>query len=300
MPSNLGVEQQSQIVGMSQAGLSIQKIAVRMGVPKSTVHDIIRRFREHGACADCPKPGRPPLLNEADRQNLENFITHNRRANLKEISHAIPNNVSHRTIRKAIHDLGKRSCIAPKKPYLCEVDFDQQLTFSQQFGHWNLQAWARIIWTDELAFELGKKADQKITHGMGGFHWQHQRPTCFLDGTQMAAMFIEQVYEPHLQPFYNHMVNAPYIRTRDCIAMMEDGTPIHTARISNEWRAANQIDKLPWPAHCADLNPIENVWKGLKTWVTKHHQPHTMDELCVAIQSAWDDLSPAFFEKLLI
>ncbi|MBW0473414.1 hypothetical protein O181_013129 [Austropuccinia psidii MF-1] len=96
------------------------------------------------------------------------------------------------------------------------------------------------------------------------------------------------------------MVNAPYIRTRDRIAMMEDGAPIHTARISNEWRATNHIDKLPWPAHSPDLNPIENVWKVLKTRVTKHHQPRTMEELCAAIQSAWDDLSPAFFEKLLI
>ncbi|MBW0583334.1 hypothetical protein O181_123049 [Austropuccinia psidii MF-1] len=96
------------------------------------------------------------------------------------------------------------------------------------------------------------------------------------------------------------MVNAPYIRTRDKIAMMEDGAPIHRAQISNEWRATNQIDKLPWPAHSPDLNPIENVWKVMKTRVTKHHQPCTMDKLRAAIQSSWDNLSPAFFEKLLV
>ncbi|MBW0460407.1 hypothetical protein O181_000122 [Austropuccinia psidii MF-1] len=96
------------------------------------------------------------------------------------------------------------------------------------------------------------------------------------------------------------MVNAPYIRTCNHIAMMEDGTPIHTTQILNEWRATNQVDKLPWPAHSPDLNLIENVWKVLKTHVTKHHQPCTMDKLCAAIQSTWDDLSPAFFEKLLI
>ncbi|MBW0589875.1 hypothetical protein O181_129590 [Austropuccinia psidii MF-1] len=113
-------------------------------------------------------------------------------------------------------------------------------------------------------------------------------------------MFIQQVYKPHLQPFYNHMVNAPYIRTCNCIVMMEDGAPIHTAQISNKWQATNQIDKLPWPAHSPDLNLIENVWKVLKTRVTKHHQPCTMDKLRAAIQSTWDDLSPTFFEKLLI
>ncbi|MBW0473417.1 hypothetical protein O181_013132 [Austropuccinia psidii MF-1] len=222
MPSNLGVEKRSQIVGMSQASLSIRKIALRMGVPKSAVHDTIRRFQEHGACADRPKPGRPPLLNEADRQNLDNYITHNRRANLNKILQAIPNNVSNRTISKAIHDLGKRSCIAPKKPYLREVDFHRRLTFAQQFGHWNIQAWARIIWTDESSFELGKKADQvrvwrtpqekyslqnvQVNHRSGrrslmvwgAFIGSTKGPLVFLDGTQTAATFIEQVYEPHL------------------------------------------------------------------------------------------------------
>ncbi|MBW0581935.1 hypothetical protein O181_121650 [Austropuccinia psidii MF-1] len=107
-----------------------------MGVPKSTVHDTIRRFQENGSCADRPKTGQPPSTKE---------------------------------------------------------------------------------------------------------------PLVFLDGTQTASTFIEKVYEPHLQSFYNYIVNAPYIRTRDCIAMMEDGAPIHMAQTSNKWRAANQIDKLPWP-----------------------------------------------------
>ncbi|MBW0583335.1 hypothetical protein O181_123050 [Austropuccinia psidii MF-1] len=142
MPDNHGVEQRSQIVRMSQAGLSIRMISWRMGVPKSTVHDTIRRFLENGFCANRPKTGRPPSLNDADRRNLDAFITHNQWANLNEISRAIPNNVSNCTISKAIHDLGKRSCIAPKKPYLCQLDFDQRFTFAQEFGHWTLQQWA--------------------------------------------------------------------------------------------------------------------------------------------------------------
>ncbi|MBW0475306.1 hypothetical protein O181_015021 [Austropuccinia psidii MF-1] len=163
-----------------------------------------------------------------------------------------------------------------------------------EFAHWTLQQWAQIIWMDESSFKLGKKSDQ------GAFIGSTKGPLVFLDGTQTATTFIQQVYKPHLRPFYNFMVNTPYIRTCDCIAMMEDGTPIHTTQISNEWRATNQIDKFPWPAHSPDLNPIKNVWKVMKTRVTKHHQPCTMDKLHAAIQSSWDDLSPAFFEKLLL
>ncbi|MBW0565544.1 hypothetical protein O181_105259 [Austropuccinia psidii MF-1] len=254
-----------------------------MGVPKLTVNDTIRWLQENGSCANCPKSGWPPLLNDADQQNLDAFIMQNQQANLNEILCSILSNASIQTLIKAVHDLGKQSCIAPKKPYLRQLDFNQRLTFVQQFVQW-----ACIIWMDESLFQLGKKADQ------------HERPTRFLDGTQTASTFIQQVYEPHLRLFYNFMVNAPYIRTRDCIGMLEYGTPIHTAQISNKWRATNQIDKLPWTAHLPDLHPIKNVWKLMETCVTKNHQPCTIDKLHEAIQSAWDDLSAAFFEKFLI
>ncbi|MBW0588593.1 hypothetical protein O181_128308 [Austropuccinia psidii MF-1] len=134
----------------------------------------------------------------------------------------------------------------------------------------------------------------------GAFIGRTKWPLVFLDGNQTAEWFVQQVYKPHLQPFYDYMVDAPYIRNRERIAMMEDGVPIHTARISNEWQARNQIDKLPWPAHLPNLNPIKNVWKTIKTQVSKHHQPHTMDKLRAAIQMAWNKISPHFFDKLLL
>ncbi|MBW0481067.1 hypothetical protein O181_020782 [Austropuccinia psidii MF-1] len=99
--------------------------------------------------------------------------------------------------------------------------------------------------------------------------------------------------ESFIQQVYNYMVDAPYICTCECIAMMEDGAQIHTTRISNEWHARNQIDKLPWTAHLPNLNPI-------KTQVSKHHQPHTMDKLRATIQMAWNELSPNFFNKIIL
>ncbi|MBW0472978.1 hypothetical protein O181_012693 [Austropuccinia psidii MF-1] len=128
----------------------------------------------------------------------------------------------------------------------------------------------------------------------GSFIGRTKGPLVFLDGNQTAELLIQQVYKPHLCLFYDFMVDAPYICSQERIAMMEDGVPIHTARISNEWHARNRIDKLPWPAHLPDLNPIKNMWKTIKTRVNKHHQPHTMDELRAAIQMAWNELSPTF------
>ncbi|MBW0481734.1 hypothetical protein O181_021449 [Austropuccinia psidii MF-1] len=125
---------------------------------------------------------------------------------------------------------------------------------------------------------------------------------CFVGSTKgplNAAAFIEQVYNPALLPFLNQMANAPYIQGRQNIVMMEDGAPIHTAWLSNEWHQAHAIAKLPLPAHSPDLNPIENVWHKMKSCVIKHYNPHTIAELRAAIYGAWNDLPAQFLADLL-
>ncbi|MBW0589421.1 hypothetical protein O181_129136 [Austropuccinia psidii MF-1] len=101
----------------------------------------------------------------------------------------------------------------------------------------------------------------------------------FLNRPLNSEAFIEKVYDPALPPFFNQMANAPYIQGHQNIALMEDRAPIHTARLSNEWRQANAIAKIPWPAHSLDINPIENVWRKMKSHVIKHYSPHTIAKL---------------------
>ncbi|MBW0576292.1 hypothetical protein O181_116007 [Austropuccinia psidii MF-1] len=95
------------------------------------------------------------------------------------------------------------------------------------------------------------------------------------------------------------MAQAPYIQGLHQIALMKDGAPIHTARISNEWRTANGIIKMPWPAHSPDLNPIKNLSKKMKIHVIKHYKAWKMDDLQVAITAAWNKIPVNFLNQLL-
>ncbi|MBW0571071.1 hypothetical protein O181_110786 [Austropuccinia psidii MF-1] len=52
----------------------------------------------------------------------------------------------------------------------------------------------------------------------------------------------------------------------------------------------NGANKMDWPAHSPDLNPKKNIWKSMKSQISKLYQPQMLDELKHAIQALWDDL----------
>ncbi|MBW0478425.1 hypothetical protein O181_018140 [Austropuccinia psidii MF-1] len=69
--------------------------------------------------------------------------------------------VSINNLYKAIHELGKQSCIAVKKPYLSPQHMQHRLDFARAHLHWTIADWSQVIWTDKSLFELGKPVTQR-------------------------------------------------------------------------------------------------------------------------------------------
>ncbi|MBW0576432.1 hypothetical protein O181_116147 [Austropuccinia psidii MF-1] len=85
------------------------------------------------------------------------------------------------------------------------------------------------------------------------------------------------------------MEQAPWLCCHQCILLMEDNTPIQTAQASTDWQNWHNIQKLNWSAHSPDLNPIGNIWKTMKSQISKLYQPQMVDKLEHAINAAWTD-----------
>ncbi len=70
---------------------------------------------------------------------------------------------------------------------------------------------------------------------------------------------------------------------------IDDGAGYHTSKMTTKWC---QKFGLYVPSQSPDLNPIENLWRIIKTRVsTQRHRIHSLEEM---IQEEWDKLTEDF------
>ena len=82
--------------------------------------------------------------------------------------------------------------------------------------------------------------------------------------------------------------------------VMEDGAPVHWAKIAKSFRDTNAMASIPHPPQSPDLNPIEHVWKKLKVLVNQRPtRPKNKDELWVALQEEWEKIDVGFVNALI-
>ena len=48
---------------------------------------------------------------------------------------------------------------------------------------------------------------------------------------------------------------------------MHDNAPIHTAAVVKEYLGTHGIEHMVWPPYSLDLNPIENIWGLMKSYI---------------------------------
>jgi transposase len=73
-------------IDLFKNGEKISDIARVLQQPKSTISDIIKRFREAGTVENRPRSGRPRAMDDSDYRQLEKIVKNERRAPLVEIT----------------------------------------------------------------------------------------------------------------------------------------------------------------------------------------------------------------------
>jgi transposase len=77
---------------------------------------------------------------------------------------------------------------------------------------------------------------------------------------------------------------------------MQDGASPHRAQNTKDFFHEKALHLLWWPANSPDLNPIENVWRLLKSRVQKRC-PLIKADLWQCIEEEWARITPQEIRK---
>lgn len=156
------------------------------------------------------------------------------------------------------------------------------------------------MWTDESSFEVGKNfrkvrvwrtMDEKYHNSCLAPSFKSGRTSAMVWGAFIGSSMSNLVVIPQGQSKAVDFINIVYkgellgfLGTTTNAFLMEDGAPIHRAKVSKDWRDQHSIKTFQWSAQSPELNPIENMWSILKNAV--HHRrirPRTVKDMLIAL-----------------
>ena len=148
--------ERGEVIGLLEESCSERKISKLLDIPKSTVHDTIKKFSETGTTENFFQPGRPRILNELNSQQLKKIIQDEPRATASQIQEEFQEEtnlpVSVKTIRREIYNLGFSLCVAAHKPLLNDIQKQNRLNWCMERRDWSIRRWKNVIWSDESRF----------------------------------------------------------------------------------------------------------------------------------------------------
>ncbi len=266
------------------------QIAKALQISSSTVHNIIKSFRETGEISVHKGQGRRPLLDARGLWALRRHCITHRHDSVIDITkwaqEYFQKPLSVNTICRAIcrcqlklyHAKKEAICEHCSEVPLCPVDqgsFKMDCSIGKVF-YGQTSPNMTFCWKSRTpvlrAKEEGdlpacyqhsvqKPASLMVwgcisAYGMGSLH--------VLEGTMNAERYIK-VLEQHMLP------------SRRRVFQLDNAKP-HTAAITTAWLRSRRVRVLNWPACSPDLSPIENVWRIIK-WKIHQRRPRTLQQL---------------------
>lgn len=311
-------ELREKIVQMFRNNISQRAIARNLGISPSSVHNIIKRFREYGEISTKKRQGSKPKLDARDLRMLRRHCIANRHQSIQNITmwaqDHFKTTLSATTIRRYIIKCNLNLYYAKRKPFINKIQKRRRLLWSRAHLKWRVSKWNSVLWSDESTFQVvmgqqgrrvlrtkeekdhpdcyQRKAQKPASvmvwgcisaNGMGNLH--------ICKGTINAERYIE-VLEQHMLPSRQRL-----FRGRPCIFQQDNARP-HSAKVTKAWLHSKGVRVLDWPACSPDLSPIENVWRIMKRRI-RQRRPYTVEQLKLYIKEEWERIPPAKLKELV-
>ncbi|GFU49460.1 transposable element Tcb2 transposase [Trichonephila clavipes] len=112
------------------------------------------------------------------------------------------------------------------------------------------------------------------------------------NGTMTGQQYIDEVLLPHVRLFRGAV--------GDKFVFMDDNATCHRTLAVQDCLDSEGIQRLVWPEHSLDLNPIENVWDALGRQVAgRNHPPTNKNTLIHVLTEEWDKLPQQLLDNVV-
>ena len=88
-------------------------------------------------------------------------------------------------------------------------------------------------------------------------------------------------------------------RILDIATFQHDNARPHTAPVTANFLAQNNVNVLPWPALSLDINPIKHIWDELGRRARTNHQINNVQNLTRALQREWQALPNVLIRRYI-
>jgi transposase len=311
-----------QIIGMNKVGTKKAEISRVTGKSYSTVTRTINRYETTGSVTPKKRLGPSPILKDRDLRVLERIVKKNRNATLQAITNEFNQGyeikVSKHTIRRRLHDLGLKACVAVSKPLLSKKNIVARLSWAKDHKK-KATNWKHVVWSDESKFNLinsdgrtlvwrqpkdkySSDCVQPKVQGNGGSvtvwgcFWYGGLGPLVIINQNITQDFYVDILAKHFYDWYQQVRTTHNIQ----LTFQEDNAPAHRGLYAEWWKKQTGIDVMTWPARSPDCNPIENIWDELDKQIRKRKfSPKTLKGLEQALKEEWKNIPEEKYRNLV-
>lgn len=313
------IEIRKLIIEHHKTGKSVREIGKIIKRSHSSVHNIIKRYKNNNQIENKTKKSNRKIFTEADERLIVRKIKKNPKLSAVKLTNEIQTELKKKahpeTVRNVLRKHGFHGRVARRKPYISKVNKNKRLLFAKNYIKKDKSFWKNVIFTDESKFNLYRSdgrtyvwrkvntaLDEKnimptVKHGIKSVMvWGcigHSGPGNLeiIEGTMTQNVYISILKR-------NLKQSAEKLGILDRFYLYQDNDPKHKAHNSRMWTLFNCPHVMDVPPQSPDLNVIEHVWEHLERNL-QNYQIKTTQDLENSIKAEWNKLEPAYCGTLV-